>query len=78
MREREQRAERYRREANRYAELAKDSDQPEFLIKLYRQTAIRYVLMAEDVENCLEQQGSFHRQDRRSLWARARAFMEPA
>jgi hypothetical protein len=78
MLEREQRAERYRRQANRYAELAKDSDQPEFLIKLYRQTAIRYVLMAEDVEKCLEQQGGFHRQDRRSLWARARVFMEPA
>ena len=78
MRERELRAERYRREANRYAELAKDSSQPEFLIKLYRQTAIRYVLMAEDVEKCPERLGSFYRQDRRSLWARARVFTEPA
>jgi hypothetical protein len=57
---------------------AKDSSQPEFLIKLYRQTAIRYVLMAEDVEKCPERLGSFYRQDRRSLWARARVFTEPA
>jgi hypothetical protein len=35
-------------------------------------------LWLEDVEKCLEQQGSLHRQDRRSLWARARVFMEPA
>jgi hypothetical protein len=41
---------------------------------------IRLIAMdeAEDVEKCLEPQGSFHRQDRRSLWARARVLMEPA
>ena len=52
--QRELRAERYRRKANRYAEFAKNSSQPEFVIKL----AIRYILMAEDVEKCLKPQVS--------------------
>jgi hypothetical protein len=50
MQQRLRRAERYRKEANRYAELAKTTTDPNFLIKLYRQTAVRYVLMAEDLE----------------------------
>jgi hypothetical protein len=43
MQQRLRRAERYRKEANRYAELAKTTTDPNFLIKLYRQTAVRYV-----------------------------------
>jgi hypothetical protein len=50
MLQRQSRAERYRIEANRYAELAKTTAEPGFLINLYRQTAVRYVLMAEDLE----------------------------
>ena len=44
------RAELYRKEANKYADLAKDTTQPDFLTNLFRQTAVRYVLMAEDLE----------------------------
>jgi len=44
------RAELYRKEENKYADLAKDTTQPDFLTKLFRQTAVRYVLMAEDLE----------------------------
>ena len=40
------RADRYRNEANRYADLAKTA-QLDFLSELYRKTAVRYVLMAE-------------------------------
>ena len=43
------RAESYRKEANRYAELARCAGQPAFLSHVYRQIAVRYVLMAEDV-----------------------------
>ena len=35
---------------NRYADLAKQTTEPGFLIELYRRTAVRYVLMAEDLE----------------------------
>jgi hypothetical protein len=44
------RAESYRKEANKYGDLAKDTTQPDFLTTLFRQTAVRYVLMAEDLE----------------------------
>jgi hypothetical protein len=44
------RAELYRKEANKYADLAKDTTQADFLTNLFRQTAVRYVLMAEDLE----------------------------
>ena len=50
MLQRVSRAELYRREANKYADLAKDATQPDFLTNLFRQTAVRYVLMAEDLE----------------------------
>jgi hypothetical protein len=46
---------RYRKQANKYAELAKDAAQPDFLITIFQQTAVRYALMAED----LERQDSF-------------------
>jgi hypothetical protein len=48
------RANKYRKEANRYAELAKVTTEPNFLVTLYRQTAVRYVLMAEDLESSPE------------------------
>jgi hypothetical protein len=40
--------ERYRREANRCAELAKDASPP-FLAEIYRKVAVRYVFMAEEL-----------------------------
>ena len=40
--------ERYRREANRCAELAKDA-KPAFLAEIYRKVALRYVFMAEEL-----------------------------
>ena len=41
-------AERYRKEANKYAELAKDA-QPAYLADVYRKVAVRYVFMAEEL-----------------------------
>jgi hypothetical protein len=41
-------AERYRKEANKYAELAKDA-QPAYLGDVYRKVAVRYVFMAEEL-----------------------------
>jgi hypothetical protein len=41
-------AERYRKEANKYGELAK-SAQPAYLGDVYRKVAVRYVFMAEDL-----------------------------
>ena len=46
-------AERYRKEANKYAELAKDA-QPAYLGDVYRKVAVRYVFMAEDLLRRLE------------------------
>jgi len=42
-------AEHYRKEANRCADLAR-STQLDFLSEIYRTAALRYVLMAEDAE----------------------------
>jgi hypothetical protein len=39
---------RYRKEANRCAELAKDAS-PAFLAEIYRKAAVRYVFMAEEL-----------------------------
>jgi hypothetical protein len=47
------RAERYRQQANRYANLAKTAE-PDFLGAFFRKIAVRYVLMAEDLERALE------------------------
>jgi hypothetical protein len=41
-------AERYRRAANKYGELAKHAE-PGYLAEAYRKIAVRYVFMAEDV-----------------------------
>jgi hypothetical protein len=50
MQQRLNRAEHYRKQANRYADLARHTADPTFLIELYRRTAVRYVLMAEELE----------------------------
>ena len=39
---------RYRKEANRCAELAKDAS-PAFLAEIYQKAAVRYVFMAEEL-----------------------------
>jgi hypothetical protein len=41
-------AERYREEAKKYGELAKNA-QPAYLGDVYRQVAVRYLFMAEDL-----------------------------
>jgi hypothetical protein len=41
-------AERYRRAANKYSELAKQAE-PGYLAAVYRRIAVRYVFMAEDI-----------------------------
>jgi len=56
--------ERYRREANRCAELAKDASPP-FLAELYRKVAVRYVFMAEELLRGPERDGgAIERADR--------------
>jgi hypothetical protein len=55
MQQRLKKAERYRKEANRFADLAKQTIEPGFLVELYRRTAVRYVLMAEDLERWPDQ-----------------------
>jgi hypothetical protein len=49
MKQRLNRAEHYRQQANRYAELARTADL-DYLGEFFRKTAVRYVLMAEDLE----------------------------
>jgi hypothetical protein len=41
-------AQRYRKAANKYAELAKHTE-PDYLAELFRKVAVRYVFMAEDL-----------------------------
>jgi len=41
-------AERYRRAANKYGEMAKHAE-PGYLAEAFRKVAVRYVFMAEDV-----------------------------
>jgi hypothetical protein len=41
-------AARYRREANKYGELAKHAE-PGYLADVFRKVAVRYVVMADDV-----------------------------
>jgi len=75
MLERLSRAERYRKEANRYADLAKDTTQPGFLTDLFRRTAVRYVLMAEDLERSPERRRVDQDGLSTSLKARADVFL---
>jgi hypothetical protein len=65
--------ERYRREANRCAELAKDASPP-FLAELYRKVAVRYVFMAEDLLRGPERDGgAIERADRMNFPLRTTA-----
>jgi hypothetical protein len=55
-------AEHYRKEANRYADLAKAAEL-DFLGEFFRKTAVRYVLMAEDLETWSEPRPGRRRRD---------------
>jgi hypothetical protein len=55
--------ERYRKEATRCAELAKDA-RPPFLAEIYRKVAVRYVFMAEELKKGpARNQDAFERAD---------------
>ena len=74
MEQRLNRAEHYRQQANRYAELAKTAEL-DYLGEFFRKTAVRYVLMAEDLERWAEPRTG--RNDRlTSLNERADAFLQ--
>jgi hypothetical protein len=69
------RAERYRQQANRYADLAKTGE-PDFLRAFFRKIAVRYVLMAEDLERVPEPRlGRGRRELSTSINERADAFL---
>jgi hypothetical protein len=55
-------AERYRKQANKYGELAKNA-QPAYLGDVYRKVAVRYVFMAEDLLRRAEKQGNLKKND---------------
>jgi hypothetical protein len=46
-------AERYRKAANKYGEMAKHAE-VDYVAEIYRKVAVRYVLMAEDLLNWSE------------------------
>jgi hypothetical protein len=71
------RAERYRKEANRYAEQARTA-QPGLLSDLYRKTAVRYMLMAQDLERWPDPLRSDSGRDGTTLWDRAERFLAEA
>ena len=76
MEQRLNRAERYRKQANRYADLAKSAEL-DYLGEFFRKTAVRYVLMAEDVERWNEPRNGRRRNDRlTSLNERADVFLQ--
>jgi hypothetical protein len=76
MEQRLNRAERYRQQANRYAELAKTAEL-DYLGEFFRKTAVRYVLMAEDLERWTEPRTGRRPNDRlTSLNERADAFLQ--
>jgi hypothetical protein len=62
MEQRLNRAERYRQQANRYADLAKTAEL-DYLGEFFRKTAVRYVLMAEDLERWNEPRTGRRRND---------------
>jgi hypothetical protein len=62
MEQRPTRAERYRQLANRYADLAKAAEL-DFMGEFFRKTAVRYVLMAEDLERAPERRLGRRRND---------------
>jgi hypothetical protein len=55
--------ERYRKEANRCAELAKEASPP-FLAEIYRKVAVRYVFMAEELLKGPARDNAIERADR--------------
>ena len=73
MEQRLNRAERYRQQANRYADLAKTA-QLDFLRELYRKAAVRYALMAEEAERPDPVRRGDSRNDV-SLWDRAEQLL---
>jgi hypothetical protein len=64
-------AEHYRKEANRCADLAK-TEQLDFLREIYRKAAVRYALMAEEAEK--PDRGGSSREGV-SLWDRAEQLL---
>ena len=66
-------AEHYRKEANRCADLAQTA-QLDFLSEIYRKAAVRYVLMAEEAERPDPVRGG-RGQDGVSLWDRAEQLL---
>jgi hypothetical protein len=69
------RAEHYRQQANRYADLAKAAEL-DFMGEFFRKTAVRYVLMAEDLERAAERRSDKRHIDRStSINERADVFL---
>jgi hypothetical protein len=56
-------AERYRKQANNFAELAKSASPP-FLAEIYQRVAVRYVFMAEDLLKPKHDADAIERADR--------------
>jgi len=76
MEQRLNRAERYRQQANRYAELARTAEL-DYLGEFFRKTAVRYVLMAEDLERWNKPRTARRPNDRlTSLNERADVFLQ--
>jgi hypothetical protein len=70
--------ERYRNEANRCAELAKEASPP-FLAEIYRKVAVRYVFMAEELlKGPARDEDAIERADRMISRLRPDAAIEPA
>jgi hypothetical protein len=78
MEQRLKRAGHYRQQANRYAEMAKTAELDLLVSKLYRKTAVRYVLMAQDLERWPDPLHSDSGRDGGSLWDRAERFLAEA
>ncbi len=51
-------AERYRKAANKYGEMAKRAE-AEYVAEIYRKVAVRYIFMAEDLLNWSERRREF-------------------
>jgi len=76
--EQRNKAEHYRQLAIRYADLAKTAELDFLLSELYRKTAVRYVLMAADLERWPDPLRSNSGRDGASLWDRAERFLAEA
>jgi hypothetical protein len=69
-------AERYRKAANKYAELAKTAE-PDYLAEVFRKVAVRYVFMADDVLRAERQPDVLSsRSQPLNINERARAFLD--